>query len=73
MDKFALLRVTPALIVLEQYMLTRIQELLLIVFMSMCLTTLGLLRAQMPIDIKQHMLKLKPLTEESREAHLDLT
>ena len=60
-------------IVLEQFMLTRTQELVYIVFMLMCLTTLGLLRVQMPIDIKQHMIKLKPLTEESREAHSDLT
>lgn len=73
MVKFALLRVTPALIVSEQFMLTRTQELVIIVFMLMFLTTLGLLRVQMPIDIKQHMLKLKPLTEESREAHSDLT
>jgi len=73
MDKFALLRATPALIVLEQFMLTRTQELVYIVFMLMCHTTLGLLRVQMPIDIKQHMLKLKPLTGESREAHSDLT
>lgn len=73
MDKFALLRVTPVLIVSEQFMLTRTQELVFIVFMSMCLTTLGLLKVQMPIDIKQHMIKLRPLTEESREAHSDLT
>jgi hypothetical protein len=73
MVKFALLRVTLALIVSEQFMLTRTQELVIIVFMLMFLTTLGLLRVQMPIDIKQHMLKLKPHTEESREAHSDLT